>query len=160
VATFISVSLSSEWALRLAEPMVSQQPPGAGVGAGEHRQLALGVVLAVVGLGGQHDDDPELVAGRPAQLVRQQVGDLGRPQELVLEVHVTPCAAQRADVALQDAEVSLGNPFVHVLRDSADHLDGVLAAGRRRGTARQRLAGELLPAHREVVAHVRHSRTA
>ena len=54
----------------------------------------------------------------------------------------------------------MGDAVVHALGDGADHLDGVLARGGRRRPAGEVLAGQLLPAHREVIAHVGHRRAA
>ena len=138
-----------------------EQPAGVVVGADQHAELAHGVVVAVVGLRREDDHDPELVARRVAQLVREQVDDLGRPQELVLEVHEPLRTADRAHVALEDPEVPGGDGVVHALGDRPDDLDGVLAGrGRRVGRPLQRLAGQLAPAQREVIVHVGDRRPA
>ena len=52
----------------------------------ETRELAARVVVAVVRLDRQHDDETELVRRRTAQLLLEDRQDLGRPQELVLEI--------------------------------------------------------------------------
>ena len=52
----------------------------------ERGHLAARDIRAVVRLRGKQQDDSEVVARRVAELVREDLDDLGRPQELVLEV--------------------------------------------------------------------------
>ena len=136
MTTFISVSLSSECAFRFAEPIVSQRSstiptfawtysgssrppdsersvaarnrPAAVVGAGEHAELAAGVVGAVVRLRRQHDDEPEVGGRADRELVGEDRDDLRRPQELVLDVDQPLRGAQRPNVALEDRKSPRG----------------------------------------------------
>ena len=66
------------------------------VGGDEPAEHPARVVLAVVGLVREQDDDAEVVARRVAQLGLEDVDDLRRPQELVLEVDqpLRRCAAR------------------------------------------------------------------
>jgi len=52
----------------------------------ERRDLPPGDVGPVVRPGRQQHDDPEVVARRRVELLHEHVDDLGRPEELVLEV--------------------------------------------------------------------------
>ena len=56
------------------------------VGLDQRRDLAARDVRAVVRARRQQDDDPEVVGRRMRQLVGEDVDDLGRPEELVLEI--------------------------------------------------------------------------
>ena len=93
---------------------------------------------AVVRARGQHDDDAEVVGRRLAELGREHVDDLGRPEELALEVHEPPRGAQRAHVGLEDPEVAVADEVVLALGDRADDLDlGVARGLDGRGAARR-----------------------
>src|SRR4029079_12790423 len=56
------------------------------VGVDQDADLPATVVGAVVRLGGEQRDDPEVVARRSAQLLGEHQDDLWRPEELTLEV--------------------------------------------------------------------------
>ena len=73
-----------------------EEAAGAVVGLDQHAELAARVVGAVVRLRGQHDDEAELVVGGLRSLSREDLDDLGRPEELVLEVDepLAPSAAR------------------------------------------------------------------
>ena len=122
--------------------------------------MALGVVLAVVGLGREQDHQPKRIPRRGLELVGQEVDDLGRPQELVLEIDELLGLAQGARVGLEDPELAVGDPVIHALGDRPHDLHGVLPGlghGRR---LRSPVAGQLLPAQIEVRGDVGHRGTA
>ena len=80
----------------------------------------------------------------------EDVDDLGRPQELVLEVDQVLGAAQRAGVGLEDRELAAGEHAVGALGDGADELHGRVALRRHGLGELERLAADGLPAQREV----------
>ena len=80
----------------------------------------------------------------------EDVDDLRRPQELVLEVDQVLGAAQRAGVGLEDRELAAGQDLVGALGDGADELDGRVALRRDRLGQLERLPVDRLPAHGEV----------
>ncbi len=67
------------------------------VGLDQRRDLAARDVGAVVRARGQEHDDTEVVGGRMLELVDQDLDDLRRPEELVLEIDdlAPPSAARR-----------------------------------------------------------------
>src|SRR5581483_6790393 len=89
------------------------------------------------------------------QLGCEQVRDLGRPEELALEVHHPLRRAKCPHVRLEDPEVTLRNGVVDVVRDGSHELGAYTARelGRRgmRGTLP---AGDLAPAQRDVRSDV------
>ena len=84
----------------------AREEPVVDVGGDEATELTARVVLAALRLRRQKDDDSELVARRPAQLVLQHGDDLGRPQELALQIDERARAPQRTQVRLEDPEVT------------------------------------------------------
>ena len=92
-----------------------EEAPGAVIGCRQLRQLAERVVVAVVGAPGKQDHQPEVVAGRIAELVGEDADDLRRPQELVFEIDEALGTPKRAHIALEDAELALGHRVVHHL---------------------------------------------
>ncbi len=131
-----------------------EQPAGVVVGSDELSELAHRVVVPVVRLRRQQHDDPELVTGRPAELVGQQVDDLRCPQKLVLQVDEALGAADRAHIALEDAELTYRDGLVHVLGDGPHDLDRGMAGSGGRRRSLEPLAAELTPPQREVVVYV------
>jgi hypothetical protein len=144
-----------------ARIVVREEAPLVAVCFSEEGELPAGVVLSGVRPAGQHDHDAKLVPWRPAELAGKDVHDLRRPQELVLQVDQVPGGAQRAQVRLDDPEVAVGRELVELLGDGAHdlqlHVAGAHHAGRRRSEA---LAGDRLPALRDVAADVGHRRPA
>ena len=69
--------------------------------------------------------------GGSRELGLEDVDDLRRPQELVLEVDQVPGAAQRADVGLEHRELAARQHAVGALGHGADELHGRVAGGRR-----------------------------
>jgi len=92
------------------------------VRVGEHAELAARVVLAVVRLARKQDDQAELVAGRILELRLEDRHELGGPEELRLEVDQPLRGAQRADVRLENPEVTARQGVVDAVRDGADEL--------------------------------------
>ena len=106
------------------------------------------------GFAGRTQQDPERRIGRAAKLLGQDRGDLGRPQELVLDVDQALRSPERAQVGLENAEIAARDRPVDALRHRPDDLHVELA---RRVGARDRrelLAGHLMPAHAEVLGDV------
>ena len=95
---------------------------GSVVGVGQNSQLATGRVGAVVGLGGEHHDDAELIGGRTAQLVGEDVDDLGRPEKLILQVDDLASRTERAHVGRQNSKVAARLKVVDLLGDRAYDL--------------------------------------
>ena len=178
VTTFISLSLNIECSFRLAEPIVSQasstiptfactytgapaltaleerarQEAVSAVGIEEHAQLSTGVVVAGVRLGGKHDDQPEQVVGWVAQLVLEHRHDLGRPEELVLEVDEPARGTKRAEVRLEDRELASRQAPIDPLGHGPHELDLDLANRRERRNWTQFLAGDLAHLSRKCAA--------
>ena len=82
----------------------------------------------------QEDHDAELVARRLSQLAREDRHDLGRPEELILEVDEPHGRAERAEVRLEDPEVAARESVVDAVRHRADELgaNGALLGDRAR----------------------------
>ena len=123
-------------------------------------ELAARVVAAVVGVDGQHEHEPELVARRVRELVFEDLRDLARPEELVLKVDELPSRVERARVRLEDPKLAARNGGVDPLRNRPHELQNGVARRRLCARRRQRLAGDLVPAQTEVLGDVRDDRTA
>src|SRR2546430_2526329 len=124
------------------------------VGQGWDGDLPGRAPLAVLGVRREHDDKTEVVGRRPAQLLDEHVDELGRPEELALEVDEPLRASQGPQIALEDAEIAARQPLVDVVRDRAHDLELGLPRGFRRRAGIELLAGHLLPPQREVRGHV------
>src|SRR4029079_15185214 len=81
------------------------QQPAVGIGLAEHPELAAGVVCARARVAGQHQDHSELVGWRRSEQLREDLDNLARPEELVLEVDEGASRPESPDVRLQDREV-------------------------------------------------------
>ena len=92
------------------------------VGVDQHPDLAAAVVTAVVRLRREHRDHAKVVARWTAQFLRKHEDQLGRPQELALEVHEPLGASQRAQVALEDRPFAFPQGLVHPLGHGAHEL--------------------------------------
>jgi hypothetical protein len=107
--------------------------------ARELSELAAGVVLAVVRLRREQHEQAKPVVRWMFELGRERVGDLGRPEELVLEVDEPLRRADGGEIRLEDRELAPWKRVVDLLGHGADDLQ-LRGAGRRRG----RRCGELL----------------
>ena len=103
----------------------------------QRRDRAARDVGAVVRARRQHRDDPEVVARRVAELVHEDRDDLGRPEELVLEVDEALGAPQRPPVRLEHAELALRHRDEDVFRDRAHDLQLDVSLRRLRRRARE-----------------------
>ena len=98
----------------------------------------------------QHHDHAEVVARRVAQLVHEHRDELGRPEELALEVDQPLGRAQSPQVALQDPEVAARERAVDVARNRAHDLQLDVSGGSGRLRKLELLPRHLAPAQREV----------
>jgi hypothetical protein len=137
-----------------------EEPSATTIRIGQVGEHAAGVLLAVVGLGRQHDDDPQAVARRTAQLLGEHSDDLGRPEELGLQVHQLAGRAKRPHVGLQDPEGPIAKPVVDMLGNRAQQLDRRVSGAHRRRDRGQLLARHLRPAQIEVLGDVGDDRAA
>ena len=80
--------------------------------------------------------------------------DLGRPEELVLDVDESLRCLESADVGLEDGEVAPRRCVVDTLGHGADDLELEVAGRRRRDDLRERLTRHFVPAHAEVLGDV------
>ena len=76
---------------------------------------APGIVGAAVRLGGKDKEQAKAGRRRPVQLLAQHGKDLGRPEELVLQVDKVLRGAQAAQVGLEDSKFSTGKLPVHAV---------------------------------------------
>ena len=131
-----------------------EQPPPVRVGLDELGENATRVVPARVRLRRQDEEHPEVVERRIEKLLAEHTRDLGRPQELVLDIDEALGLLEGAHVRLEDPEVTARQGVVDLLRDRADDLQldvtGCLA-GRDRW---KHLPGDLVPPHPEVLGNV------
>ncbi len=186
VTTFISVSWNSEWAFRFAEP--TRQPTvvddpdlrvhvhgiaeisrprvdRAGEEAGrlvgcvdECGHLPARDVRAVVRPGRQQDEDAEVVRRRVPQLVREDGDDLGRPEELVLEIDEPLGRARARRVRLEDRVLAAAHRTIGAGRKRPHDLRLDVTASSDRVGPRQELARRSVPAQAEVLRDVRDGR--
>ena len=97
--------------------------------------------------------------GRVPQLLAEDLDDLARPEELVLEVDQPLGCAQGAEVGGEDGELARGQRVVDVLGHRAGELDLHVASGRvARAERGQDCARDLAPAHAEVRRDLRDDR--
>ena len=134
------------------------EQPTPGVLVAEAAELAERRVLACVGVVGQHDDDPEVVARRPPQLRREDVDDLRRPQELVLQVDEPLRRAEGVQVGAERPEVAVGGEAVDALGDRPDQPGRDRAHRLRHRGRRQPLPRHLAPALPKMRHDVGHHR--
>src|SRR5580704_1378580 len=88
----------------------------------ENTELAARVVVAIVRPSRQHEHEPELVARWSQQLFTKQRHDLSTPEELVLEIDQSLGASHRAQVRLEDAEITVRERWIGLLRDGTNDL--------------------------------------
>jgi hypothetical protein len=99
-----------------------EEAPGACVRVGEHADLAAAVVVAAVGAGRQDGDDAKVVTRWPPQLPRQDLDQLGRPEELTLEVDQSLGGTEGAFVRLENPERSARPGSIDLFRNRLDKL--------------------------------------
>src|SRR4029079_15749785 len=103
----------------------------------EDAELSARVVAAVVRIRRKQNDGAEVVARRLAQLRREDLDQLWRPEELALDVDEPLNGAKRTHVALEDRELAQRQTVVEVVRHSAPELDrvatGLRGLDRRQG---------------------------
>ena len=116
----------------------------------EHAELAARVVAAVVRLRRKQDEDAEVGVRRLAQLPDEDLGQLGRPEKLALEIDEPLRRAKRALVALENRELTARKTVVEPLGHGAHELR--LDAARRGG--RSRRVERARPAKAEVLRDV------
>ena len=108
-----------------------EQPSRSVVGLGEHPELAARVVGPALRPGREQDHETEVVRRRAAQLRGEDLDELGRPEELALEVDEAPGRAERAHVGLEDPELASRERAVDLFGHGSDGLHLELARGRR-----------------------------
>src|SRR4029079_1604942 len=121
------------------------QQPAVGIGLAEHPELAAGVVCARARVAGQHQDHSELVGWRRSEQLREDLDNLARPEELVLEVDEGASRAESPDVRLQDREVAEREASVDALGHGPRDLHRDVARRLLGLRWRQLLAGNLQP---------------
>src|SRR5207237_3126613 len=88
------------------------------------------------------------------ELPLQDLGDLARPEKLVLEVDEPLSGAKRTRVGLQDPELAAADRVVDPLWNGAYDLDVDVPGGTRSSRPRERIARDRFPTLSKVGCHV------
>ena len=118
-----------------------EQPPGAAVGLDQLGSMPRVSSAPVFGFAGSSSTSRKSSDGGRRSFSAQDLRDLGRPEELVLQVDERPRRAQRTEVRVEDPELPARHRRVDALGNGADDLDRAAAgmpaaSGRARGARR------------------------